>query len=94
MKIALLAGLVASALCAAPSFAQEYEISNWTAVDNGEISAVMPDSNHVMMKITVPHAAFMSLKGDMNNGNNGCRIQNIYPGVTDTMILVCGGPGG
>jgi len=79
--LVLLAGMAAGA----PAFAER-----WVTPVNGTVSAVMMPDHSVMMKIKMPPAAFKAMEQSMQAGQD-CKLKEIYPGATNTMVLVCGG---
>lgn len=85
--------VAAAAVCAmsAPAFAQSDNPSDLIfPADNGSVSAKMMSDNHtVMMKIKLPHDAFLTMTAQNAGHPMNCSVKEIYPGVSDTMILVC-----
>ncbi|HQT64208.1 MAG: hypothetical protein B7Z75_08995 [Acidocella sp. 20-57-95] len=62
---------------------------------NGTVAASMMTDGSVKMMVTMPAKEFQAMDSAMKAGHNACTIQEIYPGATDTMVLVCNGlPGG
>lgn len=47
-------------------------------------------SGDVMLKVELPKTAFAMMNRDTKARHDTCIIKEIYPGATDTMILVCG----
>ncbi len=81
----------AAALCAfaATSGAAFAERSVFPA--NGMVSASMMKDGEVKLMVKMPAAEFVAMKADMKDPKGDeCKIMSIYPGETDTMILVCG----
>jgi hypothetical protein len=81
-SLVLLAGLAAGA----PAFAER-----WVTPVNGSVSAVMMQDGAVMMKVQMPPKEFNAMQEHMKAGEDNCRLMEIYPGATDTVILTCGG---
>jgi hypothetical protein len=79
----------AAALCAGAAFTHPALAERWVAPVNGNVSAVMMQDGDVMMKVQIPEKEFQALGRDMKSDAGSCRIKDIYPGETDTMILVC-----
>lgn len=84
-SLVLLAGMALGG----PAFADR-----WVTPVNGNVSAVMMKDNAVMMKIQMPAEEFKAMGEAMKMGHDNCRVQEIYPGASNTMILVCGGGAG
>ncbi len=73
-----------------PNFIAEVNAAYGTHFVNGAVSAVMMKDGAVMMKVEMPAKEFDVINRDMKANHKTCTIEEIYPGETDTMILVCG----
>lgn len=62
----------------------------WVGPVNGTVSAVMMPDHSVMMKIKMPPTEFNAMKQSLQGGQD-CKLKEIWPGASDTMVLVCGG---
>jgi len=80
----------ALALCASFAATHAAFADRWTTPNNGALSAMTMPSGDVMLKVQLPKTAFAMMDRNMKANHNSCTIQEIYPGATDTMILVCG----
>ncbi len=91
MKFQLVAALLGiGMLSVAPAFAQGQGEN-----PNGTVMASMMKSGDVQMMVTMPDKEFQAMGQAMKAGHNACQIKEIYPGATDTMVLICDGfPGG
>ena len=80
----------ALALCASLAGANAALADRWIVPNNGTLSAMAMPSGDVMLKVQLPKTAFAMMDRNMKANHNTCTIKEIYPGATDTMILVCG----
>jgi len=79
----------AVALCVGLASAGSAFAERWVTPVNGSVSAVTMPDGAVMMKVKIPAAEFLIISRDMKKAPPVCKVQEIYPGATDTMILVC-----
>lgn len=77
--------LLAGMAFGGPAFADR-----WVTPVNGTVSAMMMPDHSVMMKIKMPPEEFNAMKQSLQGGQD-CKLKEIWPGATDTMVLVCGG---
>ncbi len=89
MKKHVLLAFLAAMAVAGPALADEEPEFTWSTPDNGTMSAMMMKDGDVMMKIQVPHDEFMAMTAGGSGQHGTCTVKEIYPGATDTMILVC-----
>ncbi len=90
MKKHILLAFLGVFAVAGPAFAEDPMPATWDQPDNGTVSAMMMKDGDVMMKIQVPHDEFMAMTSAASTLHHGtCTVKEIYPGATDTMILVC-----
>ncbi len=61
---------------------------------NGTVAASMMTDGSVKLMVKMPAKEFQAMDSAMKAGHDSCTIQAIYPGATDTMILVCNGVSG
>jgi hypothetical protein len=85
MKTQIIAALFGlGMLSAAPAFAQgpgEHP--------NGTVHASMMSNGDVKLMVTMPEKEFQAMGRAMKTGHEACTVQEIYPGATNTMVLVC-----
>ncbi len=90
MKKQILLAVVGVMALAGPALANEERDFSWALPDNGTMSAMMMKDGDVMMKVQVPHDEFMAMTSAVSTTRHStCVVKEIYPGATDTMILVC-----
>ena len=91
MKIQFVAALLGIGMVyAAPALAQGQGEN-----PNGTVMASMMKSGDVQMMVSMPDKEFQAMSKAMKAGHDSCQVKEIFPGATDTMVLVCNGlPGG
>jgi hypothetical protein len=79
----------AQSMAPAPSLNAKIAADFGTHFSNGRATTIMKDGM-VMTKITVPAAEMAMIMKMMKDGDDTCMIDEVSPGETNTVVLVCG----